>query len=80
MNQPAPPSGEPSSWLERPALVLLAGVALLGVCGVCVYFWVADSAGWARAAGGLSGAAGIYLTVGGVLGIVQGRNDDTPPS
>jgi hypothetical protein len=56
-------------WHQQPARALLAGIALLAVCAVCAVMWIGGGPGIFRAVGGMTGVAGTYFTVGGVMGL-----------
>ena len=70
---PSPPPPPPTAWYNRPAPALLAGVALLALCGGFAVLWVTTPFFLARPLGYLGGAAGIFLTWGGATGLRQQR-------
>jgi hypothetical protein len=61
--------GTDVQWYQRPAPTLLVGLALLVLCGLSAAVWLSGGPGISRAVGGIAGAGGIYLTVGGVMGL-----------
>lgn len=63
----------PTAWHERPGPTLAAGIALLAVCAVFAYLFIAEQVPLARAGGMVSGAAGIWLVYGAVTSRRDGR-------
>ena len=57
----------PVPWYQRPGPTILAGIVLLAVCGVIAAAWLGGGPDALRPFGGITGAAGIYLTVTGVI-------------
>jgi hypothetical protein len=55
------------AWHERPGPTIAVGFGLLVVCGLCAWAGLADDTAIARPAGLVTGGAGIYLLVGGIL-------------
>ncbi len=63
----------PTPWHRRPGPTLVAGIALLALCAVAAVLWITQQAPLARAAGLVTGSAGLYLTYGAVIGLREGR-------
>ena len=63
------------SWHERPGPTIAAGVALLIACAGFAALWLTSSFALARPLGLVTGAAGIYLLVGGVMSRKVERTD-----
>ncbi len=59
----------PVPWHQRPIPTLLVAVVMLAACAGFAVLWLRDSWGFARPAGLVSGALGIYLLAGGIIAI-----------
>lgn len=55
------------AWHERPGPTIALGIGLLVVCALCAWAWLGDGTAIARPAGLVTGGAGIYLLVGGIM-------------
>jgi hypothetical protein len=66
-------TNQSDSWIRRPGPSLAAGIALLVVCAGFAALWFTSDFLLARPLGAVTGSAGIYLVVGGVMGLKEGR-------
>jgi hypothetical protein len=56
-------------WHQRPILTMVVGVVLMAACASFAVLWLQDGWGFARPAGLVSGALGIYLLAGGIFAV-----------
>ena len=67
-------------WHQRPVPTLLVAVVLLAACAGFAVLWLRDNWMFARPAGLVSGALGIYLLTGGIIAVRsrtrRGRTDE----
>ena len=61
--------GQQVPWHQRPLPTLVVGTVLVVACAGFAVLWLQDSWGFARPAGLVCGALGIYLLVGGISAV-----------
>ena len=71
--RPTPTATATVPWHHKPGPTLVAGIALLALCGVFLVAWVTTGFFAGRWLGYLSGAAGTMLVYGGATGLREGR-------